>query len=144
MARISLMRIWIGLKVALLALVLLYTLLFIFKNNQAVGVWLFFDTVPQMSLLVALLGAFVLGSLLTLLLRTILTTARQIRAARARERSHRLEREIDDMRTKASALKPRDAAKNPGLGVGKKAGDVMPDGIEKKVQAMTMNGGTST
>ena len=110
MARVSdtFLKVRIASKVILLILVLIYTLLFIFKNNQPVQVWLFFNTVPQMSLLVALLGAFLLGSLLTLLVRTIATTARQMRQARERDRALRLEREIAEMRTKATALKPRE------------------------------------
>ena len=104
----TLLKIRIWTKVAALALMLVYTLLFIFKNNEPVRVWLFFNTDPQISLLVALLGAFLLGALLTLLVRTIVTTVRQIRSARERDRSVRLEREIAEMRTKAASLQTRE------------------------------------
>ena len=94
-------RIWV--KVVLLSLVGIYTLLFIFLNaRQEIGMWLFFGVRPTVNVLVALLCAFLLGSLLTLLARTLATTVRQVRDSRERARTQRLEREVADMRVKAA------------------------------------------
>jgi uncharacterized integral membrane protein len=99
-------RVWT--KVVLLGLVAIYTLLFIFLNTgQSIDVWLFFGVEPRMSVLLALAGAFVLGSLVTLLVRTVVKTVQQVKVARERGRTQRMEREIADMRTKASSLQSR-------------------------------------
>ena len=111
MAKVSdtFLKIRIGAKIALLVIVLLYSLLFILLNNRPVELWLvpFMDRVNT-SLLVAVLGAFVLGALLAVLIRMVLTTVRQIRARRERARTERLEHEIHDMRTKAATLQTRE------------------------------------
>lgn len=100
-------RIWT--KIILLALVVLYTLAFAFSNSdEDINVWLFFNREPRVNVLVALLGAFVLGSLMTVLIRMVYSTLGQFRASRERTRTHRLEREIADMRTKATTLRTRE------------------------------------
>ena len=99
-------RIWA--KVLLLAVVLVYFLLFLYFNSQDVVLWLFPGTQFQTNMVVALLGAVVLGSLLTLLVRMVAVTLRQVRQRRDRVRTDKLEREITDMRTKAASLKTRE------------------------------------
>ena len=95
------LRIW--LKIAVLALVLIYFLLFLYFNSQQTTLWLFPGTRFETNVIVALLGAFLLGSLLTLLLRMLYTTLTQIRTSQQRTRAARLEREIDEMKAKAAS-----------------------------------------
>ncbi len=105
----SLLKIWIWTKITLLVLVVLYTVAFAWSNSdETINVWLFFGREPQVNVLVALLGAFALGSLMTILIRAVFSTVRQMRKSRERTRTHRLEREIADMRTKASTLRTRE------------------------------------
>ena len=107
------LKIRIGAKIAVLALVAIYSLAFILMNNTTVDLWLmpFTGGAIKTSLLVAVLGAFVLGALLALLIRMVFTTVRQIRARRERQRTERLEHEIEEMRAKTATLqtvRPRD------------------------------------
>lgn len=98
-------RIWT--KVIVLALLAIYTLLFLFMNSGPVELWWFFGRRIGTNVIVALLGAFILGALLALLLRTIVTTMRQIKQSRERGRAQKLEREIADMRVKSAKLQQR-------------------------------------
>lgn len=101
----TLLKIKIWTKVTLLSLAAIYTALFLILNNgEKVSVWLFFGQEPRTSLVVALIAAFALGSLLTLLVRMVFTTVRQIRTSRDRTRSKMLEAEIKDMRQKTASL----------------------------------------
>ena len=105
----KLLKIRIWTKVILLSLAAIYTLLFLFLNStEQVSVWLFWGVEPTTSLLVAILGAFLLGSLLTLLVRMVIKTVRQMGKAREMGRTKKLEGEIRDMRTKAAKLQTRE------------------------------------
>ena len=100
------LRIW--LKLIVLGLLLLYTLLFVFLNNRDVELWyLPFTDRATVPVLVALIGAFILGALLAVMVRMVVRTVSQIRESRDRGRTQRLEREIADMRTKAQSLQSR-------------------------------------
>ena len=103
------LKLRIGAKIALLAIVALYSLLFVLLNNRPVELWLvpFMDRVNT-SLLVAVLGSFVLGALLAVLIRMVFTTVRQVRARHERQRTERLEHEIEEMRTKTATLQTRE------------------------------------
>ena len=104
----ALLKTWIWTKVVLLALVVLYTMAFAFWNSdEEITLWLFVGREPRLNVLVALLGAFALGALVTALLRTVISTVRQFQRSKERNRTLRLEREIADMRTKASTLRTR-------------------------------------
>ena len=104
----KLLKIRIWTKVIALAVAGLYTLVFLLQNTgEQVELWLFFGVAPTMSLLVAMLSSFLLGALLTLLVRMVIKTVRQMQKARERGRTQRLENEIRDMRTKASTLQTR-------------------------------------
>ncbi|MEL7239463.1 MAG: hypothetical protein AAGK78_11425, partial [Planctomycetota bacterium] len=99
-------RIWT--KVIVLSALAIYTLIFLLQNSsEQVSVWLFIGVEPTTSLLVAMLGAFLLGALLTLLVRMVVSTVRQMRKAKERGRTQQLESEIRDMRTKAAQLQTR-------------------------------------
>ena len=99
-------RIWA--KITVLAVVVIYSLLFMLLNSEDVNLWLFPGTRVKTSLLVAILGSFVLGALLAVLVRMAITTVRQMRVAGERRRAEQLEREIGDMRAKTATLQTRE------------------------------------
>jgi uncharacterized integral membrane protein len=103
------LRAWIWAKLTLMALVLIYTTLFVYNNSGAtIELWYFFNRSSQVPQLLALVGAFLLGGLLAMLIRMVAKTIRQMRRATEQERTERLEREIAEMRTKASTLRTRE------------------------------------
>ena len=110
MAKVSdtLLKIRIWAKIILLAILVVYTLLFLFLNSDQTDLWLFFGTTIRTNVIVALLGAFLLGALTTIAVRMVLKTVQQMRLSRDRGRTDRLEREIADMRTKSARLQTRE------------------------------------
>ena len=110
---------WLKLKVwtklLLFALLSIYVLAFIWKNiDPRVDLWVWFFRPPiNMSVLLLALVSFLIGVLGTILSRTTFKTIRQIRQIQERSRSERLQREVDEMRTKAAKLRSR-----PGAEVG--------------------------
>ena len=100
-------RIWI--KSILFGLVALYVLVFLAKNfSQDISLWLFPTIeVNDVNAMLALFVAFLLGGLITLLVRTIFKTLSQMRQARDQNRNDRLEREISEMKMKSSGMGQR-------------------------------------
>lgn len=99
-------RIWT--KVIAFVTLLVYALIFIYKNSETrVRLWFFYNTAPDLSVLVLVSCAFLVGVLAAILVRTTVRTIRQIRDLRERSRSDRLEREVADMQTKAAKLRSR-------------------------------------
>jgi uncharacterized membrane protein YciS (DUF1049 family) len=96
----TLLKIRVYTKIVLLSLVAIYSLAFILVNTgQTVDLWLFpFVTIQGMNTILALLAAFILGVIVTLLLRTALATWKQLRLSRDRDRTDRLEHEIQEMK----------------------------------------------
>ena len=108
------LKIKIWTKTLVVGALVLYALLFILNNSgQAVKFWYWFRREYETSMLVLILITFLAGVVGTLLVRTTISTLRQIREARARSRTDRLEREVADMKTKAAMLKTKSA---PGAG----------------------------
>lgn len=112
-------NLWLKIKVwtkgIVAALLLIYMLVFIIRNSgQTVRFWWFFGQEPETSLLVFTFFTFLFGVVITLLVRAGFKTIRQIREYREKNRTARLEREVADMRTKASMLKTRDMPESPG------------------------------
>lgn len=91
------------------ALVLLYLLIFILKNDQDVPFWWWFNHDHNYSKLLLIAIAFFAGVITTILLRTTLRTIKQINEVRRRSRTDRLERDLNDMKLKASRLQTRPA-----------------------------------
>ena len=105
-------KIWT--KTLVVGALVLYALLFILNNSgQAVKFWYWFRREYETSMLVLILITFLAGVVGTLLVRTTISTLRQIREARARSRTDRLEREVADMKTKAAMLKTKSAPSGP-------------------------------
>ena len=102
-------------KLLLFALLSAYVLTFIWKNiDPRVDLWVWYWRPPiNLSVLLLALVSFLIGVLGTVLSRTTFKTIRQIREIHARTRAERLEREVEEMRTKAAMLRSRPAAE-PG------------------------------
>lgn len=99
-------RIWI--KVALLALVLLYVLFFVYKNaKEPVKLWYWYNRQPQTTVLMLALCSFLAGVVGTLLVRTTFSTIRQVNELKDRQRAQRLDRAVADMHTKAAMLRSK-------------------------------------
>ena len=109
------LKIKIWTKITLAALLAIYLAFFIFKNGgRTATFWWWFYRDYETSLLFLVLIAFVAGSLVTLLLMTVLRTVRQIRELRSRNRAASLEAEIRDMKSKAAMLQTRPSAATTG------------------------------
>lgn len=104
------LKIKVWTKVVVFALVLLYVLLFVVNNSKDVTLWFWFGGGSEVktSILKLVLVTFFLGVLVALMTRTILATVRQLRDLQARQRAERAERELADMKAKASLLRPRE------------------------------------
>jgi uncharacterized integral membrane protein len=102
------LKIKIWTKTIVVGVLVLYGLIFILNNSgQSVRFWYWFRREYETSMLVLILLTFLAGVVGTLLVRTSITTVRQIREARARSRTARLEREVLDMKSKAAMLQTR-------------------------------------
>lgn len=111
-------NLWLKIKVwtkgILAVLILLYLIFFIAKNSgETVSFWLFFNNQLETSLLVFAFVTFFGGVLMALLVRAMFKTLRQIREMREKSRTVRLERQVNDMQTKAAMLKTRGGAESP-------------------------------
>jgi uncharacterized integral membrane protein len=106
----ALLKVKVWTKVIAFGLVLVYVTVFIVQNSEnkaTLWVWPGRDRPLETSVLKLVLAAFLAGIVGTLLVRTLFRTLRQIRDVRDRNRNERLERELVDMKTKASMLRPR-------------------------------------
>ncbi|MDB5174558.1 MAG: hypothetical protein JWO87_137 [Phycisphaerales bacterium] len=105
------LRIWITIKITLFALLALYILLFvIFNHDNHADVWTYPSHSIKTSVLTATLFAFLAGVIGTILVRTTFKTLRQIRDVQDRSRHEKLQREVEDMKAKASMLRPKPPA----------------------------------
>jgi uncharacterized integral membrane protein len=104
------LKIKVWTKVILFALVFLYVLIFIYMNgDKTASFWYWPKREPQWPVLFLVLGSFLAGVLITILLRTTFQTLRQIRDLQARSRAERLQREVETMKAKAAALRTKEA-----------------------------------
>ena len=104
------LKIKVWTKVVLFAVLALYLLIFIYMNgDKTASFWYWPKREPQWPVLFLVLGSFLAGVLITILLRTTFTTLRQIRDLQARTRAERLQREVESMKTKAAMLRTKDA-----------------------------------
>ena len=87
---------------------LIYVLLFVANNSRvSVGLWFWFKHTPETSVLLLVLYAFLTGVVCTILIGTTFRTVGQVRDLRQRSRTDRLERDMNDMRTKAAMLRSK-------------------------------------
>jgi uncharacterized integral membrane protein len=104
--------IWLSIKAwtqrILLALLVIYCGLYIYNNSgTTVVLWWWFKHEHATTVFLLTAGAFVAGVVFTILAGTALRTLKQIREMRHRGRQERLERDIEDMKTKAAMLQTR-------------------------------------
>ena len=106
------LKIWT--KTVIVGALVLYALVFLIMNTgqQPVTLWFWYNTRLQISPLLLVFVTLLIGIITAILFRTTFTTIRQIREARARSRTDRLEREVADMKAKAAMLKTKSA---PGV-----------------------------
>ena len=105
------LKIKVWTKVIVFFALLSYAALFIVMNSaRQEKPWFWIGHDPDTSVLILVLCAFLTGVVGTILLRTTFKTLRQVRVMRDRTRSDRLQREVDEMRMKASKLRSRPAA----------------------------------
>ena len=102
------MKIKVWTKIGFFSIVAIYILLFAIKNLYTkTELWFFFgeDWTLQSSVLLLALGAFVLGVITTLLVRTIFRTMAQLREMKRK----RAEKEAIAIINRASKLRTRDS-----------------------------------
>lgn len=105
------LKIKVWTKAIVFGLVFLYALLFILNNgDRTAKFWYWFGREPEWPVLYLVLGAFVTGIVVTVLLRTTFKTLRQIRELKSRSRAEKLQREVDSMKAKAATLRTREDA----------------------------------
>jgi uncharacterized integral membrane protein len=102
------LKIKIWTKISLAALLLIYVLLFVAKNsNEQVKFWYWIGRNADTSVLLLAFYAFIAGAVVTILVSTTLKTVRQVREIRGRGRTDRIERDLADMKAKASMLRSK-------------------------------------
>lgn len=105
------LKIKIWFKVALVAAVFVYVVIFTAKNaSEKARFWYWFNHQPETTLLFLVFCAFVAGVIATLLVRTTFRTVRQISELQHRTRIHRMDQQIADIHTKAAMLQTKPPA----------------------------------
>jgi len=100
------LKIKVGTKIALFALLSLAVLIFVVQNvNKPVTIWLWNDI--QTTLLRVLFFTALVSVVFTILIGTAFRTVRQIKELRARNRSFKLEQDLADMKAKAAMLQTK-------------------------------------
>jgi lysylphosphatidylglycerol synthetase-like protein (DUF2156 family) len=104
------LKIWVWTKGILIAAIALYVLLFVYNNSEHATVWWWFNHKYESTSLLLIGISFLAGIVSAVLVRTTLRTFRQVQDLRDRNRSQRMERELADMKSKASMLQTRPVA----------------------------------
>ena len=113
-------ELWLSIKAwtqrILLAALVIYAGLYVYKNSGTpVKFWFWFNREDSTSVFFLTSGAFFAGIIFTILAGTALKTLKQIRDLRSRGRQEKIERDLNEMKTKAAMLQTRPAG---GLGDG--------------------------
>src|SRR5438067_11454310 len=102
------LKIKVWTKVIIVSMLVLYGLLFVLKNSEKpVTFWFWFGRQYDTSLLVLVFFTFIAGIIAAVLVRTSFVTIRQIREIKARNRSERMARDVEEMKSKASRLQTK-------------------------------------
>jgi uncharacterized integral membrane protein len=103
------LKIKVWTKIVLASLLTLYVLIFVLKNTtQDVTFWWWFNRTSNASVFTLAAFAFLSGAIAMVLIRTTWNTYTQIRELQRRARAQRLERDLNDMKSKAAMLKTRE------------------------------------
>ena len=101
-------------KTTIIAIVVVYGLLFIYNNSgENVRFWWWFGHNEEHTKLAFGLASFLFGVIMTILVKTTFTTLRQVQTLQNRSRTQRIERDIAEMKGKASRLQTRPTTANP-------------------------------
>ena len=121
------LKIKVWTKVLIFFALLLYGVLFIYKNSaRPVQPWFWCGREPQTSVLILCLCAVRTGVVGPILTRTTFKTVHQIRELKTRTRGDRLAREVEEMKTKAARLRSRPVPSGDVL-----APDVVPEDFDR-------------
>jgi uncharacterized integral membrane protein len=102
------LRIKIWTKIVLVAVVLIYVLLFTYNNAQhKVEFWYWFHHDEPVNLLLLVLCAFLAGVIGDILVRATFRTVRQVQDLKDRTRVQRMDRDMADIRAKAAMLQTK-------------------------------------
>jgi len=102
------LKIKIWARVLLLLAVVLYLIVFTYKNaEEHVKLWYWYNRQPTTNVLMLALCSFLAGIIGTLLVKTTYTTVRQISELQHRQRAQRLDRAVADMQAKAAMLRSK-------------------------------------
>lgn len=105
-----LLKIKIWTKGIIFGVLLLYVLVFIFKNQgYPATMWVAPYRAIESTVLLVAFFAFLAGVVVTILVRTSMATIRQVRELQERSRSAKLERTVQDMQNKAAMLRAKPA-----------------------------------
>jgi hypothetical protein len=105
------LRIRIWTKVSVIGLLVLYVIVFTYKNAQEkVELWYWINQKPQTNLLLLVLCSFLAGVVGTIVARYTLRTVRQVQGLQDRARSQKLDRDSAQIRAKAAMLQTRGPA----------------------------------
>jgi len=99
-------------KLSVIGLVTIYLVAFIAKNSdRQAQFWYWYKRDYAIPILVLASSSFLVGIIAALLVKTTFKTIRQLRKLRADARTQRMERDLADMKSKASMLqtKPTDS-----------------------------------
>ena len=99
-------RIWT--KIIVVTAIVLYVILFTYKNAQfRVELWYWFNHKPETNLLLVVLCTFLAGVIATLVARTTLKTIHQVQELQDRARTQKMGRDMADIRAKAAMLQTK-------------------------------------
>ena len=102
-------RIWT--KIIVVTAIVLYVILFTYKNAQfRVELWYWFNHKPETNLLLVVLCTFLAGVIATLVARTTLKTIHQVQELQDRARTQKMGRDMADIRAKAAMLQTKSPA----------------------------------
>jgi len=102
------LKIKIWTKVLLISAMVIYVILFTYKNAQEpVKFWYWFGHEPHTNLLLLVLCSFLAGVVGTVLARTTIRTLQQVSELQDRARSQRMDRDMADIRAKAAMLQTK-------------------------------------
>ena len=85
-------------------LLLVYLVLFLFKNTNDIYFWYWFGHAPHVTSAFLAVVSFAAGSVFTVVIWTTLRTMRQVRNVGAGRRLQKLEREVAEQRARAAVL----------------------------------------
>ena len=106
--------VWLEIKAwtqrLILAALVIYAALYIYNNSGTpVKFWYWFNHEQSTTVFFLTSGAFVAGAIFVILLSTAIKTLRQLRALHSTSRQDKIERDLQEMKTKAAMLQTRPA-----------------------------------